>query len=186
MSTTQNVQRQVHLRTGDKFTAITKKNKLVDGTIESIDGASVKVKNTAGILETIRKTDITALQLDNFDYHILDYVGSKPAAFNPQPDSPNIYPGIAETVSIPSFPPADPKPITVKPYIPPEPDSTPWIWDRYNNPGYVEGSNGQQLQQDYVRSDSTTYALKFTFEAQETIEESTETVKVKRYTYRPA
>ncbi|AXJ07397.1 hypothetical protein CFN16_25685 [Pseudomonas fluorescens] len=191
MSLTQGVQLHVYLRTDDKFTAITRKNKLVDGTIESIDSAGIKVKNVAGIVESIKDIDIIAMQLKDFDRSVIKVIEDGITEINygvshPQINSENIWPGTAETIGIPSTPPAAPEPITVKPYTPPEPDSIPWIWDRYNNPGYMEGSNGQQLQPGYVRSASTTYALRFTFEAEETIEESTETVKVKRYTYRLA
>lgn len=190
MSTKQNVQRVVHLRSGDRLSAITKKNKLVEGPIVSIGGTSIEVMNAVNQRQIIQALDIVAIGLDGLDYLIHepfdpDYLPGLDEC-NPTNNPQIFWPGEAEIIEIPSTQPTTPAPTTVKPYIPPGPDNVPWIWDHHYNPGYVGGSNGQLLQEGYVRSTSNTYTLKFSFTAQEEVEESTQTVKVKKYKYKPA
>ncbi|NYH09422.1 hypothetical protein [Pseudomonas moraviensis] len=186
MSTKKIVPLWVHLRSGDQISAITSKNKLVEGTILSMDMKNIKVKNKVNLIDSILPVDIKALELAYFDYalHTALFPGCLPGLNKDDPTShPSIvWTGSAEIVEINPFDP--PQPSTVNPYIPPGPDNVPWIWDQHYNPGYVAGSNGQQLQEGYVRSTSKTYALKFGFPAEEVIEESTQTVNVKKYVYR--
>ncbi|MDL5597817.1 hypothetical protein PGC34_26655 [Pseudomonas kribbensis] len=191
MNTKQNVSRVVILRNGHRLSAITIKNKLVEGTIVSTDNTSIKVKKVAtDLIESILPNNISAIVLDNFDYYFLKPFEPEfsPSMYVSIPTKipPIVWQGVAEIIEISSIPSAPPAPTTAKPYIPPEPDNVSWIWDRYHNPEYVEGSNGQELKGDYISSPLNTYALKFSFTAQEEVEESTQTVNVKKYTYKPA
>ncbi|WP_438300019.1 hypothetical protein [Pseudomonas sp. NMS19W] len=70
MNTKQNVPRVVIVHIGHRLSAITSKNKLVEGTIVSMDSTSIKVKNAVNLNEIILPSKILAVGLDDLDYLI--------------------------------------------------------------------------------------------------------------------